>query len=260
MRRCTAVGTKVPNRSLGAAVVSCPVTCRLWSVVFDAHDPAALARFWAAALEWDVLEEDGYWTATGGEGVLRRLEFVPSTDPKRFPNRMHFDLSSRSREDQVATVERLLELGARHLDVGQGPDADHAVLADPEGNAFCILEPENQFVDSRRLGSLTWDGSPAAGYFWREVLGWPLVWDQDDETAIRPPDGGLFITFGAPRPKHEKNRLHIDIAPPPDGDQQTEVDRLVALGATPIDIGQGDVSWVVLADPDGNELCVLTPR
>jgi catechol 2,3-dioxygenase-like lactoylglutathione lyase family enzyme len=125
---------------------------------------------------------------------------------------------------------------------------------------MCILEPGNEFVDTRRLGSLTWDGSPAAGYFWRDVLGWPLVWDQDDETAIRPPDGGLFITFGAPRPKEEKNRLHIDLAPPPDGDQQAEVERLVALGATRIDIGQGDVSWVVLADPDGNELCVLTPR
>lgn len=236
------------------------MTSRLWSVVFDADDPLALAGFWAAALEWQCSEEDGYALAAGGDGVLRRLEFVPSTGKTVLPNRMHFDLSSRSLDDQAATVERFLELGARHLDVGQGPDADHVVLADPEGNALCVLPPGNQFVDTRRLGSLTWDGSPAAGYFWRDVLGWPLVWDQDDETAIRPPDGGLFITFGAPRPKRGKNRLHIDIAPPPDGDQQAEVERLVALGATPVDIGQGDVSWVVLADPDGNELCVLTPR
>ena len=59
--------------------------------------------------------------------------------------------------------------------------------------------------------------------------------------------------------KTGKNRLHLDLAPPADGDQQAEVDRLVALGATRIDIGQGDVSWVVMADPDGNEFCVLTP-
>jgi hypothetical protein len=57
-----------------------------------------------------------------------------------------------------------------------------------------------------------------------------------------------------------KNRLHFDIAPLIDGDQQAEVERLVSLGATRIDIGQGEVSWVVMADPDGNEFCVLTPR
>ena len=234
--------------------------CRLWSVVFDADDPVALARFWAAALEWEHRDEDGYSSAVGGDGVLRRLEFVPAAEPKRSKNRMHLDLSSRSLDDQRETVERFLALGARHVDVGQGADAEHVVLADPEGNELCILEPGNRFVDTRRLGSLTWDGSPAAGYFWRDVLGWPLVWDRDDETAIHPPGGGLFITFGAPAPKRTKNRLHIDVAPPPDGDQQAEVERLVALGATPIDIGQGDVDWVVLADPDGNELCVLTPR
>ena len=71
-----------------------------------------------------------------------------------------------------------------------------------------------------------------------------------------------MITWGgAPlAPKIGKNRLHLDIAPPADVDQQAEVDRLVALGATRIDIGQGDVSWVVMADPDGNEFCVLSPR
>jgi hypothetical protein len=61
-------------------------------------------------------------------------------------------------------------------------------------------------------------------------------------------------------PKTGKNRLHLDIAPPDDGDHQAEVERLISLGATRIDIGQGDVSWEVMADPDGNEFCVLTPR
>jgi hypothetical protein len=61
-------------------------------------------------------------------------------------------------------------------------------------------------------------------------------------------------------PKFGKNRLHLDIAPPANVDQQSEVDRLIALGATRVDIGQGDVDWVVLADPDDNEFCVLSPR
>jgi hypothetical protein len=175
---------------------------------------------------------------------------------------MHFDLGTTSIEDQRATVERLIALGARHVDVGQGPDSEHVVLADPEGNELCVLEPGNGFVDDgSRLGSLTCDGTPKVGHFWSEALGWPLVWDQDEETAIRSPDGGVFFTFGPPvAPKSAKNRLHVDLAPPHDGDQQVEVDRLLALGATRADVGQGDVSWVVLADPDGNELCVLTPR
>ena len=61
-------------------------------------------------------------------------------------------------------------------------------------------------------------------------------------------------------PKLAKNRLHLDIAPLADGDQQAEVDRLISLGARRIDIGQGDVDWAVMADPDDNEFCVLTPR
>ena len=89
-----------------------------------------------------------------------------------------------------------------------------------------------------------------------------MVWDQDQETAIRSPRGGPKITWGGPpqEAKDGKNRLHLDIAPAVDGDQLAEVDRLIGLGARRIDIGQGDVSWVVMADPGGNEFCVLTPQ
>jgi predicted enzyme related to lactoylglutathione lyase len=235
---------------------------RLWSVVIDALDPAALGRFWAAALDWEHTEYDGFSTVMRPDGVLPVLGFVTTTDEKRTANWMHFDLSTTSLDDQRDTVERFVELGARHIDIGQGADADHVVLADPEGNELCVLEPGNSFLDySTRLGTLSCEGSPVAGYFWRDALGWPLIWDQDEETAIRAADGGVFFTFGGPgAPKTAKRRLHVDVAPPPDGDQAAEVERLIALGATRVDIGQGDASWVVLADPDGNELCVLTPR
>lgn len=238
------------------------MTSRLWAVVFDANDPAALARFWADALEWDCAEDDDVWCVTRGDGTLPRLEFAYAPNEKQAENWMHFDLSSTSDEDRRATEQRLLGLGAVHHEVGQEPGPQNIVLADPEGNAFCILEPENTFVDAEsRLGALSCAGTPKVGYFWRDVLGWPLLFDHDDETAIRSPEGGVFYTFGYPvHPKVRKNRLHVDIAPPADGDQAAEVDRLLSLGAARVDIGQGDVSWVVLADPDGNEFCVLTPR
>jgi hypothetical protein len=197
------------------------------------------------------------------DGTRFRIDFLSVADTKTVKNRIHLDLTTTSIDDQTQTVTRLVALGARQIDVGQGPDDDHVVLADPEGNEFCIIEPTNNFLAGcGRLGSITCDGSRAAGYFWSEALGWPLVWDQDEETAIRAPDGtGPFITWGPPLPpKTTKNRLHLDIAPPAGGDQNSEVDRLVSLGASRIDIGQGDVDGVVMADPDGNEFCVLSPR
>ena len=107
------------------------------------------------------------------------------------------------------------------------------MLPDPEGNEFCVIEPGNNFLaDCGFVGELACDGSQEVGYFWSEALGWPLVWDQDQETAIQSPGGGTKIAWGGPpvAPKTGKNRLHFDLAPPVGGDQQAEVDRLVTLG------------------------------
>jgi predicted enzyme related to lactoylglutathione lyase len=237
------------------------MTSTLHALCVDAHDPLRLARFWAGVLGWEMSEDDV--SLLPGDDTGFRLRFRPTEAPKAGPNQMHFDLTSTSVEDQQETVARALGLGARHLDIGQGPDAAHVVLADPEGNEFCVIEPGNGFLaDCGFIGALASDGSQEVGYFWSQALGWPLVWDQDQETAIRSPHGGPKITWGGPSvaPKIGKNRLHFELAPPVDGDQRAEVDRLLSLGATRIDIGQGEVSWVVLADPDGNEFCVLPPR
>jgi hypothetical protein len=241
------------------------MTLKLASLTWDAHEPLRLARFWAAALEWEIFDETrGKSGLMPADGTGFTFVFGPAAQKKAGPNRIHLDLSSRSVEDQHATVACLINLGASEIDIGQGRDADHFVLADPEGNEFCILEPGNNFVsDASRVGSLTCDGSRAVGHFWSAALGWPLVWDHDDETAIRAPDGTRqFMTWGGPplAPKRGKNRLHLDVAPSPDGDQRAEVERLLSLGAKRVDIGQGEVSWVVMADPDDNEFCVLTLR
>jgi len=240
------------------------MTSQLVALCFDANDPLRLARFWADALHWEVdAERQEEIRLVPTDGTRFEIRFRPVPEKKAGKNRIHLDLTTTSVADQTETVERLVEIGARHIDVGQGPDDAHVVLADPEGNELCIIEPDNRFLAGcGRLGSITCDGSREVGYFWSAALGWPLVWDQDDETAIRMPDGtGPFITWGPPiPPKTTKNRLHLDVAPPADGDQRAEVDRLVSLGATRIDIGQDDVGWVVMADPDGNEFRVLSPR
>jgi predicted enzyme related to lactoylglutathione lyase len=240
------------------------VTAHLRALSLDAIDPPGLARFWAGVLGWETSgDPDDGIALLPNDDTGFRLRFLPTSEPKAGPNQMHFDLTSTSLEDQQQTVARSLELAARHIDVGQLPEEGHVVLADPEGNEFCVIEPGNTFLaDCGFLGALSSDGSQEVGYFWSEALGWPLVWDQDQETAIRSPRGGPKITWGGPpvAPKTGKNRLHFDLAPSVGGDQHAEVDRLVALGANRIDIGQGDVSWVVLADPDGNEFCVVTPR
>jgi hypothetical protein len=239
-------------------------TLRLQALCFDAHDPLGLARFWAGVLGREIAEDgpDGVHLPPGDD-IGFTIRFVHSEATKVGQNRMHFDLTSQSLEEQEATVARALALGGRHLDIGQGPDAEHVVLADPEGNEFCVIEPGNSFLAGCGfIGALSCDGTRQVGYFWSAALGWPLVWDQDQETAVQSPEGGTKITWGGPpvMPKTGKNRLHLDLAPPAGGDQGAEVDRLLALGASRVDIGQGEVSWVVLADPDDNEFCVLTPR
>ena len=236
----------------------------LVALAFDANDPARLATFWGRLLGLELVHEaDGGHVLLPSDDTGFRIEFYPTTEPKARPNQMHFDLTSQSPEEQEATVARALELGGRHLDVGQLPEEQHVVLADPEGNEFCVIEAGNGFLaDTAAIGALSSDGTQAVGYFWSEALGWPLVWDRDEETAIQSPRGGTKISWGGPpvAVKTGKNRLHLDLAPPADGDQQAEVERLESLGAQRIDIGQGDVSWVVMADPAGNEFCVLTPR
>ena len=239
------------------------MTARLVSLCLDANDPLLLARFWSDALRWQIDETDDEVALVPTDGTRFGIVFEAVSERKVGKNRIHIDLTTASLDDQQETVERLVELGARHIDIGQGPDDEHVVLADPEGNEFCVIEPDNSFLaDCGRFGSITCDGTPQAGNFWSNALGWPLVWDQDDETAIRARDGtGPFITWGPPlAPKVGKNRLHLDIAPPDNGDQRAEVDRLISLGATRVDIGQGDVGWVVMADPDDNEFCVLSPQ
>lgn len=96
--------------------------------------------------------------------------------------------------------------------------------------------------------------------FWTEVLGWRRFTDDDGDVVLADPSGvaGVeVLVLQVPEPKSVKNRVHLDVRPPQGGTQADELQRLLALGATQVDIGQGEQTWVVLADPEGNEFCLL---
>jgi len=233
------------------------MTSQLFAVCLDACQPLRLARFWAGVLARKVVE-DAEGALLPGDDTQVSLRFVASQAVKLRPDYLHLHLTSNSLADQQSTVAKALELGAGHLDVGQRPEEGHVVLADPEGNAFDVIEPGNNFLAGCGfLGELACDGTREVGLFWSEALGWPLVWDQNQETAIQSPYGGTKVAWGGPplHPKEARNRQRFDLAPTAHGDQQAEVDRLVALGATRLHAGENGA--VVLADPDGNEFRVL---
>src|SRR3954469_18913446 len=119
------------------------MACRFSELVVDSRDPEALAAFWAAVLDYRLLrrEEDGsveIGPAAGFGGPAPTLVFGLVPDPTPGKLRLHIDLNATHR-DQDAELQRLLDLGATHADVGQSGDEGWHVLADPEGNQFCLL-------------------------------------------------------------------------------------------------------------------------
>ncbi len=231
---------------------------RLLAVTFDAHDPAGLAQFWGVMLGRSVLETSGAALLPGTITQVG-LGFTPTRTAKVGLNRMHLHLTSDSDAGQRETVAKAVELGASHLDVGQRPEEGHVVLADPGGNEFCVIPPGSSFLaDCGFLGELACDGSREVGLFWSDALGWPLVWDHDEETAIQSPQGGTKIGWGGPpmSARVQTTTQRFDLVPT-DGDPEREAERLVSLGATRLGAGTRGGDTLALADPDGNEFRVL---
>ncbi len=114
-----------------------------------------------------------------------------------------------------------------------------------------------------RLSTIVIDANDVAlvGEFWGGVLGRAPELDDEGDMVLKAPAGESVdvLVLGVPELKRTKNRLHIDLEPS-GADQAEELERLLALGATRVDIGQGEPSWVVLADPEGNEFCLLSRR
>ena len=131
---------------------------RWYSVVIDCRDIAAQARWWAEVLDYVIVYEDEHEVAVipkhlsvdpisdAGEWLRQSqgLVFVPVPEGKQVKNRLHLDLAPHISEDRDAEIERLLGMGATRVDVGQSGDVTWTVLADPEGNEFCVLSSRDR--------------------------------------------------------------------------------------------------------------------
>ena len=132
------------RRSPYAHTGSMPV--RLHHIVIDTHDLPGLARFWTRALDWEVLSEREREIVIGPDvNAPVGICFMPVADAKTVKNRVHVDLTT-SAADRYQEIERLLALGARRVDVGQSGEESWTVLADPEGNEFCVIRPKGTLI------------------------------------------------------------------------------------------------------------------
>jgi predicted enzyme related to lactoylglutathione lyase len=122
----------------------------LHHIVIDAHDLPGLARFWTQVLGWSVLSEREREIVIGPhEHAETGICFMPVTDDKTVKNRVHLDLNpgaDAAPADRAREIERILGLGARRVDIGQRGDESWTVLADPEGNEFCVLRPKRTLI------------------------------------------------------------------------------------------------------------------
>ncbi|MGH6657579.1 MAG: VOC family protein, partial [Actinocrinis sp.] len=226
-------------------------------------------RFWARALDWGTSSEGPGVTNVEPVGLASPdpaavgVDVVTVPDPGTVKYRVHLDLATTSATHHAELVARLKELGATPADVGQG-EVPWTVLADPEGNVFCVLEPRDLYRGTGPVAAIVVDCAEprTMARFWNEATDWTLHEVSDDHARLRSAKGvGPYLEFlRTPPVRTWWNRIHLDVAPYPGDDQAAEVARLHALGAANADIGQGDVPWKVLTDPEGNQFCVLSAR
>ncbi|MEV6555296.1 VOC family protein [Nocardia sp. NPDC051756] len=240
------------------------MSTRLACVVFDADRPRFIADFWAELLGWGVTidrPEEVDVAAPDPDGAEVALAFLPAARAKHGKNRIHLDLASRSIDHQRVQVDRALSLGARRIDIGQGA-VPWVVLADPEGNEFCVLEPREEYVDTGAVAAIVMDTRDPLrlAEFWAAASGWPVTHGGEQVAGLRSATGlGSWLEFvRTPEVKSGRNLLHLNLAS--FDEQSVELDRLRAAGATPIDRdGVHPPTGLALADPETNEFCLLRP-
>ena len=236
----------------------------LENLVIDAVEPQTLGRFWQAALRSEPLTDEPSIFETRlsiDGGPVLDLCFQPVPEQPTLPPRLHVDLSGGGAQAQE--VERLLGLGARHLDIGQG-DVPWVVLADPEGNPFCVLEDRPAYAESGPIAALPLESAdPARNVeFWTWLTGWTEVSGVSPRSLRHPSLRGLLLEFVPERAAKgsAKNRLHLDVRLEAGEDPDDISASITERGGRELHLNWGELPWRHYADPSGNEFCVLPAR
>lgn len=236
---------------------------RLENIVMQARDPRSTGRFWSQALGLvdgaPSAPEDyeGRLSQDGGFWLDMCIEPVRHPPPPGW--RLHLDLLGGQEQDAV--VERLLALGAHPLDIGQR-NVPWVVLADPDGNPFCVMEERAAYRDTGPIAALPLDSADPErdAALYAAITGWVPA-EGIAPVTLRHPSlrGPLLELWPEPEPKRRQNRTHLDVRPERGGpDQQGLVDIALSLGAALATEGwASDHPWVVMRDSSGNEFCVL---
>ena len=237
----------------------------LENLVIDAVDPQRLGRFWESVLGAERLTDDpdGFETRLTVEGgPVLDLCFQRVPEPPTDPPRLHLDLSGGARQAEV--VDRLLGLGARHLDIGQG-DVPWVVLADPEGNPCCVMEERAVYADTGPIAALPLDSADPDrdAEFWSWLTGWIDVAGVAPRSLRHPSLRGPLLEL-CPEPARKgsaKNRMHLDIRLEAGDDPDGVAASIAERGGHELHHPEwGELPWRFYADPSGNDFCVLSAR
>jgi glyoxalase superfamily protein len=237
----------------------------LENLVFDAVEPQRLGRFWEDVLGCERLtdEPDAFETRLTIEGgPVLDLCFQRVPEPPAEPPRLHLDLSGGARQTEV--VERLLGLGARHLDIGQR-DVPWVVLADLEGNPCCVMEDRAEYADTGPLAALPLDCADPdrEAAFWSWLTGWTDVVGASNRSLRHQSLRGPLLEL-CPEPARKgsaKNRLHLDLRLETGDDPDRVAAGIAERGGRDLHFPEwGELPWRHYADPSGNEFCVLPAR
>jgi predicted enzyme related to lactoylglutathione lyase len=238
----------------------------LENVVFDAVDPQRVGRFWEAVVGGERLTDEpaGYETRLAVEGgPVLDLCFQRVSELPPGSSRLHLDLLGgldRGSVDQAEEVKRLLALGARRLDIGQG-DVPWVVLADPEGNPCCVMEDRAAYADTGPVAALPLDSADPDrdAEFWSWLTGWTHVAGVAPRSLRHPSlRGPLLELCSEVAPKGpSKNRLHLDVRLEAGEDPDVVAASITERGGREFHPGWGELPWRHYTDPSGNEFCVL---
>jgi hypothetical protein len=221
----------------------------------DVNDSRPASEFWAGTLGLELTGFDDDPDEFKLVGPTPQHTVWPNVvpEPHEVKNRVHIDVWTDS-------LDRLLDLGARRVDIGQTGQEAWEVLADPEGNEFCAFVTDKQHDHLLKTVVIDSVESRAMAHWWQGLLGGTIGSDEENDWHwVTEIDGVPFegLDFGpVPEPKTVKNRVHWDV----ELNDGVELGDLEAAGATVLRRPDDEIRWTIMADPEGNEFCVFEQR